>query len=266
MVNLLALAIAAATAVAQHEIVNGTETPIGKYTYVTGLRVGASGASGCGASLVAPKILVTAAHCAASAYIYVASIGSHYQKGTQDGERIRIVKRTTHPKYNKTNFDFDFAVYELETPSTYPPVKINWSQDATVAPGQVAMVRGWGATSAGGNSSAVMLEADVAIWSNADCQKALTSRYTIFPSMMCAGGGFKDTCQGDSGGPLVVNTNGEDYLVGVTSWGIGCARPGNPGVYARISEARDFIEPFMTTPPPTTAIATPAPTTTKPAC
>ena len=65
--------------------------------------------------------------------------------------------------------------------------------------------------------------------------------------MLCAGydDKAKDSCQGDSGGPLYLkggttaNPNG-DVLVGVVSWGIGCA-DGYPGVYARISEFADFI-------------------------
>ncbi|RHY51751.1 hypothetical protein DYB38_000964 [Aphanomyces astaci] len=249
MVKFVALAAVAASAVAQIEIVNGTEVPIGKYTYVTGLRYTAAGAASCGASLVAPKILVTAAHCSPVMTVY-ASVGSHYLNGTKDGERIKIVKRTVHPKYNKaTRYDYDFAVLELETASSFPPVKINWDQDASVAPGIVSWIRGFGNAQLGGLQSPVLLEADVPIWSNANCQKAVAQyNYTITPSMLCAGGADKDTCQGDSGGPLTVTRNGIEYLAGVTSWGIGCARPGLPGVYARISEARDFIEPFLPKP------------------
>ncbi|RLO06739.1 hypothetical protein DYB28_001266 [Aphanomyces astaci] len=63
--------------------------------------------------------------------------------------------------------------------------------------------------------------------------------------MICAGGESKDVCQGNSGGPLTVTRNGIEYLVGVTSLGFRCGVKGYPGVYARISEARDFIEPFL---------------------
>ncbi|RHY76868.1 hypothetical protein DYB30_013766 [Aphanomyces astaci] len=104
MVKFLALATVAASAVAQisqsPQVVDGAEVPVGKYPYVTGLRRTETGSSNCIASLVAPKILVTAAHCSSFAWTMFASIGSHYFDGTKDGELIKIVKRTQHPKYN----------------------------------------------------------------------------------------------------------------------------------------------------------------------
>jgi len=62
--------------------------------------------------------------------------------------------------------------------------------------------------------------------------------------MVCAGvpGGGKDSCNGDSGGALVVKKSGKQ--VGIVSWGIGCAKPDFPGVYANVAEKEmhDFIE------------------------
>lgn len=52
--------------------------------------------------------------------------------------------------------------------------------------------------------------------------------------MICAGSTVADACQGDSGGPLIDISN--NILVGIVSWGEGCATDGFPGVYARISK------------------------------
>lgn len=71
------------------------------------------------------------------------------------------------------------------------------------------------------------------------CSDAYASFGGITDRMICAGltAGGKDACQGDSGGPLVA----DGKLVGVVSWGYGCARPNYPGVYSRVAAVRDWI-------------------------
>ncbi|GLH11257.1 Putative trypsin-like serine protease [Gryllus bimaculatus] len=71
----------------------------------------------------------------------------------------------------------------------------------------------------------------------------------IAGGMVCAGGaagGGRDACAGDSGGPLQAPLPAGPRCVhavlGVTSFGKGCARPGLPGVYARVAEFVPWIE------------------------
>lgn len=62
----------------------------------------------------------------------------------------------------------------------------------------------------------------------------------IEPDMICAGipEGGKDSCQGDSGGPVVI----DGKLVGIVSWGFGCAEPGYPGVYTNVAYFKNWID------------------------
>ena len=93
-------------------------------------------------------------------------------------------------------------------------------------------------TEEGGDTPSVLQEAQVPITTDAYCAGA----YSDFDAttMVCAGypQGGVDTCQGDSGGPMFGGSGTGRRVVGVTSFGEGCARPGKPGVYARVGDTK----------------------------
>ena len=108
-------------------------------------------------------------------------------------------------------------------------------------------ITGWGHLSFWGSSPNTLMQASLPLVSKQRCQNAYPGE--IDDSMLCAGldeGGI-DTCQGDSGGPLVCEFNGTWYLEGVTSWGYGCAEPGNYGVYAKVRALTSWLSTNMYT-------------------
>ena len=70
-------------------------------------------------------------------------------------------------------------------------------------------------------------------------------RNWMSPSMLCAGGGLKDSCTADSGGPLVCEQNGKAVVKGLTSWGAECGHEKRLGVYTNVFLFKDFIKAIL---------------------
>ena len=93
------------------------------------------------------------------------------------------------------------------------------------------------------------MEVEVNTITNEECESSSgdygSYNDSITDNMLCAReeGGGEDSCQGDSGGPLIIRGNNAsgDVQVGVVSWGISCASPDYPGVYARVSSQYEWI-------------------------
>ncbi|KAH9111716.1 hypothetical protein AeMF1_013841 [Aphanomyces euteiches] len=242
---LLALSALFASAASQHiDVVGGREAAVGRHLYVASLREDAEGGTNCGGSLIAPNVILTAAHCSVEANyaLQYAVIGTHYSSGSQDGEVIAISQQIVHPQNDPNTNSYDFAIYILESDSQQTPVQISFDEIGSNVP---VVVRGFGTTSEGGSEPDVLQKLTINTLSNSRCAQLLSGN-TVDDTMVCAGGkAGKDSCQGDSGGPLTIESNGQETLVGVVSWGLGCAEPNKPGVYGRLSAARDFIEPYL---------------------
>ena len=148
--------------------------------------------------------------------------------------------------------DNDFMLLRLRYPADtrYDIITPN-SSHSKPSVGSKVDVMGWGDTHISDHVeqlSDVLMTVDVKVMSNSDCDNSegyIDGSYgnyhgQITSNMLCANdfANREDSCQGDSGGPLVQG----DSLVGVVSWGIGCASNHFPGVYARVSKAYNWIE------------------------
>jgi len=111
--------------------------------------------------------------------------------------------------------------------------------------GENATVAGWGATEQGGDVSPNLQKVEVPVIPNKQCNWRTLYLGKITENMLCAGdtkSGGKDSCQGDSGGPLIVERNNRYLLVGIVSYGYGCAQPLAPGVYTRVGRYPEWIQ------------------------
>jgi len=197
--------------------------------------------NGCGASLVSPNVVLSAAHCAGvfneGSYV---EIGRHdILNSTENFERIRIKQAIPHHNYDTSTTNFDYMMLVLDQASTRTPIELDNGEAPvpSLTQGSDVTAIGWGRTSSGGSTSNILQEVTVGVVENNECNEAYGY---ITDAMLCAARLGKDSCQGDSGGPLVDDATGK--LVGVVSFGRGCADPNYPGVYAKVRRAHAWME------------------------
>ncbi|GAA6235702.1 suppressor of tumorigenicity 14 protein [Lates japonicus] len=234
-------------------IVGGQDAEEGEFPWQVSLHVKSSGHV-CGASIISPNWLVTAAHCVqddgktrySQPGTWEAYLGLHTQRNINSVVVKRNLKQIIpHPNYNSYTFDNDIALMELESPVPYSdhirPICLPASQH-DFPTGNTVWITGWGATREGGFAAQVLQKAQVRIINHSVCNNLMGGQLTS--RMLCAGvlSGGVDACQGDSGGPLSSPSGTRMFLAGVVSWGDGCARRNKPGIYTTVTKFRGWIK------------------------
>jgi secreted trypsin-like serine protease len=217
---------------AQPFVVGGGQASIADYPYAVYL-TDRSGNQFCGAVIVGRSSVATAAHCAVALQrTEIRVVAGRQDKRSSDGLVTSVSRIWVNPNFSDPATGGDIAVLTVRGVLPYQAAKVaDSSAGALYADGTRATVLGWGRIADGGARSDYLRSAVVPVVSDKSCL-ASYGNYDA-QSMVCAGyaQGGTDACQGDSGGPLVVG----DTLIGIVSWGEGCARAGKPGVYTRVS-------------------------------
>ncbi|KAM9853561.1 transmembrane protease serine 4a isoform 2-T2 [Aulostomus maculatus] len=237
----------------QDRIVGGTDAVIEDWPWQVSLQQG--GHHTCGGSLVSTRWVVTAAHCFSDSKKELSRwkvVLGHTFMGTLGGMSVdRIIM---NGDYDPARNDYDIAMMRLASsirvggnrkPVCLPPKAFGLSATASM------VVTGWGYLEENGKVSPSLQQANIPLIEKAKCSSPAVYGSAITDRMLCAGflEGKVDACQGDSGGPLVHFTSSRWYLIGVVSWGVGCARERRPGVYSNVEEMLNWIHTVIETNP-----------------
>jgi trypsin len=266
---LVALALAggpiASAQLLEPRIVGGSPTTIAQYPWQAAVVFDPAKVTGnpfqrqfCGGSLITPSIVLTAAHCIQGTDPQNNSdldpddvdvvLGQTTLSSAPPASQFNIqgvsYQSTYDPSYGPgqgvPSNDVGYLVLQSAYNGATPIDIADPDEGALWDPGSLEQITGWGATATSGPGSGgsdTLRHATVPIVTDSSC----ASSYGVYfngSTMVCAGyseGGI-DTCFGDSGGPMQAAIGGGAYrLVGITSWGSGCAEPDAPGVYTRVA-------------------------------
>ena len=216
----------------------------------------------CGATVVAERWVMSAAHCVFDAFgqlldpQFVRAVAgiNDLRLETPDTEH-RIMRIIVHPDYDRTLElpPNDIALLELESAIAAPSVTLftGETEDHT---GELGFIAGWGATEYDDPVNAVfptaLQDAAVPLVANDVCNAPQSYDGLIEDEHLCAGfvDGQVDACVGDSGGPLFISVNGEQLQAGITSFGIGCGLPLFYGIYTNVSHFIPFLSQYFEVP------------------
>ena len=227
-------------------IINGTQVSNSddNWRFIVSLKW--NGGHYCGGSLISQTWVLTAAHCLSDSNgnPYIAEAGDTVGVGNYNVTQttnIGVKRFIVHPSYNSKTLNNDIGLIELKS-AVGSVSAITYDTSNSLSTGTQTKVAGWGTMTEGiSDAPDNLMEALTPIVDVTQCNVAYNG--AISSNMLCAGYfvSTRDSCQGDSGGPLMV----DNTLVGIVSWGYGCARDNFPGVYTKVQNYTSWIKSYV---------------------
>lgn len=194
-------------------VMGGSAVPEGKWRDTAAVLFG--GQQGCTGVLIAPTVVMTAAHCI-DGTLNAVLLGTNSLAKPSIGETITVSRRLTYP-----GGKYDVAIVILSQPSTIAPrlIATGWAQSDIVNGGRVQFV-GYGAIDRNAQTYVDEMQEAESTITDAGCTQHAGCDTAARPNgEIGAGGAGIDTCPGDSGGPMYLLTSYGELLAGITSRG-----------------------------------------------